>query len=213
MKRNRSQLILTAALAGLLALAIGCTSIEAPPPIATPAPIPTAPATVEQPPALTVDKLRVDLGTLTRNQEATQTFIVMNKGSGPLQLESVTIQDEEGRDEAETVQRGSEVLPGEAAILPVKIGPHSEVGPRNLLITLSSNDPVRPVFTIPVTFTVTESESPPGTGPRLIVDKEIIDNRTVPFDWPLFEQFTLYNAGDEPLVLDGMPIVRVEEGC
>jgi len=59
-----------------------------------------------------------------------------------------------------------------------------------------------------------EEETPPGTGgPRLRIDKEIIDSGAVPYDWPLYEQFTLRNTGDAPLILNVPLGVGVAEGC
>ena len=45
------------------------------------------------------------------------------------------------------------------------------------------------------------------------MDKQTIDFGDIPYDWPLYERFTLRNDGDEPLVLEGTLEARVEEGC
>ncbi len=193
---------------GLLALAVACGKSSG----GGDVPSGSAPSADYSGPALALDKLSVDLGEVSQRQEGFQGFLVINKGDSPLKVGPVTIQVELGCDEAETVKGDTEVQTGEMILLPVKFGPHHEVGPHRILVQLSSNDPVRPLVAVPVSFTVVEAQQPAG-GPRLSVDKESIDIGTVPFDWPLYEQFTLRNVGDAPLVLEGTPVVRVEEGC
>ena len=93
------------------------------------------------------------------------------------------------------------------------MGPHRDLGPHRYSLTLESNDPARARKTLSVRFSVTEPSASRMAGPDLVVDKSIIDIGDVPYDWPMYEQFTLRNAGDQPLVLEGAPVVRVEQGC
>lgn len=211
-----------------MALAAGCAS-SAP---ATPTPTATpSPETTHGAPAIAFDKLWVELGTVARDQQGIQTFLVMNRGDSPLQLEQVSIQVEQGCDAAEVdEERSAEIQPGEAWFLPIKLGQHQELGPHRLLVKVSSNDPDRPLATLGMYFEVAEAPPAPGPGPRLRVDKEMVAIGTVPYDWPLYEQFTLRNDGDQPLVLEfpegalaareawgevseGVLAARIEEGC
>ena len=166
-----------------------------------------------QTPALAFDKLHVDLGTVARDQEGTQTFLVMNRGDEPLEVGPVDIVVEQGCDEVEVGEHDPEVQPGEHMLLPISLGPHRMLGPHRVLLNFQSNDHARPITTLSMQFDV-EEETPSGTGgPRLRVDKEIIDTGVVPYDRPLYEQFTLRNAGDAPLVLNVPMVVGVERGC
>ncbi len=210
MNRKVVRVSLPLVLAALVILAAGCGS-GAP---ATPTPTATSTAGATWgAPTLAFDKLQVDLGTVTRDQLGIQTFLVMNRGEGPLQIGPVEIQVEQGCTIAEAVDGVVRLQIGEMALLPIKIGRHQEIGPHRLLVSVSSNDPAMPVATLSVRFNVIEEPPAGGTGPRLRVDKEMIDIGTVPNEWPLYEQFTLRNQGNETLVLDGVPQVRVEEGC
>lgn len=164
-------------------------------------------------PVLAFDKLDVDLGTVTRDQEGIQTFLVMNRGDGPLELGPVDIVAEQGCSEAEVMDGKSNVQPGGNVLLPIHLGPHNELGPHRILMKVPSNDPNRPLTTLSISFRVEEGQSAEQTGPSLRVDKEMIDIGAVPYDWPLYEQFTLRNAGNEPLMLNGYALVRVSEGC
>jgi hypothetical protein len=164
-------------------------------------------------PALAFDKLQVDLGTVTRDQEGVQTFLIMNRGDGPLEVGPVDLVVEQGCDQAETVQDSLEVRSGEQVLLPVHLGPHRKLGPHRITVNVASNDPSRPSSTLSLRFDVTEEQQGSESGPRLNVDKKTIHIGDVPYDWPLYELFTLRNDGDAPLVLRGVPVVRVEEGC
>lgn len=194
------------ALVVLAALSAGCASGARP----TPTPTPRVSSGV---PVLAFDKRQVDLGTVTRDQQGAATFLVMNRGDRPLQVGPVTVQVEQGGEIAESVKENVHVGPGEVFLLPIKLGDHPQLGPYHLLVNVASNDPATPTATLSVDFNVVEAPPPPGTGPRLRVDKEMIDIGPVPYDWPLYEVFTLRNDGDAPLVLQGKPVVRVEEGC
>lgn len=164
-------------------------------------------------PALAFDKLHADLGTVRSDQEGIQTFLVMNRGSSALEIGTVDIVVEQGCDQVTTTQNAIEIEAGGQALLPVHLGPHLELGPHRLRLNVASNDPSRPSSTLSLSFNVTDSQQRSARGPRLAVDKEFIDIGDVPYDWPMYEQFTLRNTGDAPLDLYGIPIVRVEEGC
>jgi len=157
----------------------------------------------------------VNLGTVYRNQEGVQTFLVMNWSANPLQVGPASVQVEQGCSEAvEMLEPGvSTVPPRKAAILPVKLGQHRQLGPHRVVLTIPSTDPSRPSAALRLSFNVVEEPALEGTGPRLRVDKEVIDIGRVPFDWPLYEQFTLRNDGDALLILEIPPSPRVEQGC
>ncbi len=57
--------------------------------------------------------------------------------------------------------------------------------------------------------------SPPQvTGqPKLVVDRAQIDFGKVPLDKPVKATFILSNIGDQPLALQGIPVVEVKQGC
>ncbi|MBI2165661.1 MAG: hypothetical protein HYU29_04590 [Chloroflexi bacterium] len=167
----------------------------------------------ERAPALAFDKLEADLGVVPASQRGIYTFMVINKGQQVLQVGPVRLRVEQGCDAAETVTGKDTVKPGETVLLPIRLGPHRELGPHLLWIDVSSNDPARPVSGVALRFQVAEDGAASATGPRLRVDKEVIDIGIVPFDWPLYEQFTLRNEGDAPLVIQGTPELRVEGGC
>jgi hypothetical protein len=48
---------------------------------------------------------------------------------------------------------------------------------------------------------------------KLAVDREQIDFGKVPLDKPIKATFVLSNIGDQPLALQGMPVVEVKQGC
>jgi hypothetical protein len=49
--------------------------------------------------------------------------------------------------------------------------------------------------------------------PKLAVDREQIDFGKVPLDKPVKATFVLSNIGDQPLALQGIPVVEVKQGC
>lgn len=194
----------------LLILGTGCAFRQQ----ATPTPTAAPPVAVSQAgPAIAFDKLGVDLGTLAQDSEAVQTFLVINKGDSLLQVGPVKIEALQGGDALRTATGSTGVKPGSVLLLPVTIGPHQELGPHRLLVSVESNDPDRPVATVSLHYTVAREETAPVAGPRLRVDRETVDAGIIPYDWPLYERFILYNDGDAPLVIEGPPVVRVEEGC
>ena len=197
-----------AGVVAVLFAAVGCTS-QAPtkPPGVTP--------TTSLGPVLVVDKVRVDLGTVYQDMQGVQTFLVGNMGGQPLRVDAVSIRVEEGCDVVEVGSKELLVQPGKIALLPVRYGKHQKTGPHRWVVSLSSNDLARPVATVGLSFQVAEARegAQATSGPRLRVDKDIIDTGTVPNDWPMYERFTLYNEGDAPLLLKETPLVRVEEGC
>ena len=72
------------------------------------------------------------------------------------------------------------------------------------------------VALIGVAFWLWPTPGPTMTGagaPRVAVDRTEIDLGRLPFERPARAMFTLSNAGDGPLTLDGSPPVRAVEGC
>ncbi|MBI4338250.1 MAG: DUF1573 domain-containing protein [Chloroflexi bacterium] len=210
MKSRVVKALLALAVAVLAALAAACTS--GPPPSATP-PSVRAEDLVRGAPAITFDKLQVDLGTVPQDQQGVETFLVVNRGEKPLQISSVDVETQQGCEGASTATRDLKIDSGKVAVLPIKLGQHQELGPHRLAVHVQSDDPTRPVADLSMRFTVVAGATSQERGPRLRVDKETIDVGVVPYDWPMYEQFTLRNDGDAPLVLEGVPLVRVEQGC
>lgn len=160
------------------------------------------------------DKRQVDLGTVAQDQQTTQTFLVINLGEMPLKVGPVSVQAEQGCDVAEAFTKGTDELNSdEAGLVFVKVGPHLKLGAHRLMVNVSSNDAATPLAKLSLSFTVAESAARSQTGPRLRVDKDVIDIGTVPNDWPLYEEYTLRNEGDAPLILGNKLEARVEEGC
>ncbi len=58
-----------------------------------------------------------------------------------------------------------------------------------------------------------EAQDRPGGTPRLVLDREVVDLGNFPFGAQAKVVFTLTNAGDGPLRLDGVPRVEVVKGC
>ena len=202
----RASLVLAASLSA--AVAAAC----APAAPAPSAPKPAAPA-VRGAPALDFDTRDVDLGMVPQDQMGVQTFVVMNRGDKPLRVGPVTIDVEQGCATSKTVEQATDVQPGDLVLLPIMFSRHTETGPHRLLVQVPSNDPAKPMTTLSLRFTVSGGAPPSGAGPRLQVDKDMVDIGTVPSNWPMYEQFTLRNVGTAPLTLDKTPVVRVEQGC
>ena len=197
--------------ASIAALAIGC----APSAPAKPNPaVPLSQGRLSGTPALAFDKRQVELGTLAQDQQTTQAFLAFNMGEMPLKVGPVSVQVEQGCDVAEAFVKGTDELKSnEAGLVFVKVGPHRKLGDHRLVMNVSSNDATTPVTKLSMSFTVAESAARSQTGPRLRVDKDVIDIGTVPNDWPLYEEYTLRNEGDAPLILGNKLEARVEEGC
>lgn len=164
-------------------------------------------------PVLAFDKLQVDLGVVPRTQQGTQTFLVMNRGSKPLTVGPVELDVQEGCDQIGVATDSLFLKPNETEQLTITFGRHQQLGPHRVRIHVPSNDPKTPSARLSLRFVVEEDATATGTGPRLAVDKNRINIGFVPYDWPLYEQFTLRNIGDAPLILTADPVVRVEEGC
>jgi hypothetical protein len=52
-----------------------------------------------------------------------------------------------------------------------------------------------------------------GGTPKLVVDRESIDLGPLAFNTPARATFTLTNAGDSALVIEGIPRVHAVKGC
>ncbi len=206
----RAPLILAASLAAAVVASCAPSAPAAPAPGAPVVPTPA----VRGAPALAFDTLAVDMGMVPQDQMGVQTFVVMNRGDKSLRVGPVTIDVEQGCPTARTVEQATDVQPGELVLLPIMFSRHTETGPHRLQVKVPSNDPLKPMTALSLRFTVSGDAPPPAAGPRLQVDKDMVDIGTVPSDWPMYEQFTLRNVGTAPLVLDKTPpVVRVEQGC
>lgn len=167
-----------------------------------------------QPDSLVFDKTQVNLGSVEQDSRGVATFLASNYGGMPITVGPVEVETIQGESGGKSVQGSAvSVNPMKVYPVPVRIGPFSQLGPHRITAKVSSTDPMARASTLTVNLTVVEAPPPPSSGPRLRVDKQLIEGGTVPYNWPLYEQFTLRNDGDAPLVLGGMPKVRTELGC
>ena len=60
---------------------------------------------------------------------------------------------------------------------------------------------------------LSEAQDTPGGRPRLVLDREVVDLGKLPFEKPARVVFTLTNAGNSSLRLDGVPRVQLLQGC
>jgi hypothetical protein len=162
---------------------------------------------------MALDKLDVDVGSLAANDQAVETFLVGNAGRQELRVRVADLRVLEGCDAVEAATEAAAVAAGQLVVLPIVFGPHRDVGPHRYSMTLESNDPARARQTLSVRFTVVDRSPGQVAGPNLLVDKSLVNTGDVPYDWPMYERFTLRNTGDKPLVLEARPTVRVETGC
>ncbi|MBI4310570.1 MAG: hypothetical protein HY681_02220 [Chloroflexi bacterium] len=162
--------------------------------------------------SLVFDKRTVHLGNIEQDAQGVATFMALNYGAMPVDVGPSNVKVLQGADGASALQGSLSVLPQEASLVPVNIGPFSRLGPHRFQLDVASSDPGAKNTTLYVDFNVVEGLEPASGGPRLRIDKQSIDGGNVPYDWPLYEQFTLRNDGDAPLALGGAA-VRVEAGC
>ena len=185
----------------LVLLATGCTPAgrdrEAGPPL----------------PAASFDKLNVELGTVNRTQDGVEAFLAINHTDAPLRFGPVTVVAEEGCSQVGPDVTTGEIPPHSVAKIGLRFGKHDVLGPHRIRANVPFDDPDKTVGPLSVSFTVKEDPLSPGAGPRLNVDKHEVNTGAVPLDWPLYQQFTLRNDGDAPLILTGDPVLRVEQGC
>ncbi len=165
------------------------------------------------PPALAFDKTLVKLGAMEQDSQAVVTFLAINYGAVPINVGPVAMTAVQGDVAGKSLQEAIRVDPQAVYPVQVRIGPFNELGPHKIQAKVSSTDPMARSSTLTIDLTVVEAPPPPAKGPRLRVDKQLIDSGIVPLDWPAYEQFTLRNDGDAPLVLKGTPVLRVELGC
>lgn len=207
-KWAKNVLILPAAL--LLAASFACGSAVGPEENTTPQVRPEPETTI------TFDKPSVDLGTVMDDQLGVQTFLVGNRGDQALMVGPATIRVEQGCDQVATAMTVTEVFPGELSLLPVQFGRYKVLGPHNIVVAVPSTDLNAPMTELRVVFDVAKGPPQPAAAdlvPRLRVDKSEINAGSIPFDWPLYEEFTLRNDGHVPLVIEHAPSVTVVEGC
>ena len=165
-------------------------------------------------PIIAFDKESVELRSVPLDMDALATFLVINRGDAPLRLGQPQVGAGIGGEAGGVGPEAKfEVAPGRAELLTVNVGRQSEEGLHTFAVTVPTNDPRRPAARLSVHARVMKAPADAGPGPRLRLDKEMIFTGTVPYDWPLYEQFVLYNDGDELLVIESEPHVRVEEGC
>jgi hypothetical protein len=162
---------------------------------------------------LAFDTTHVSLGNVEQDSKGTVTFLAINYGALPIKVGPVNIVALQGGDTGSSLQDTVSVSANGVYAIPIQVGPYKQLGPHTMQVTVTSNDPKAQTTTLTVDFTVVEGPARQAKGPRLRVDKQLIDIGNVPYDWPLYEQFTLRNDGDAPLVLAGTPTIRVELGC
>lgn len=164
-------------------------------------------------PIVAFDKESVELRSVPLDMDALATFLVINRGDAPLRLGKPQVGAGGGGEARVSPEAEFEVAPGRAELLTVNVGRQAEEGLHTFDVTVPTNDPRRPAARLSVHARVMKAPADAGPGPRLRVDKEMVFTGTVPYDWPLYEQFVLYNDGDERLVIEPDPQVRTEEGC
>ena len=151
---------------------------------------------------------------MEQDSKGTVTFLAINWGALPISVGPVNIVALQGGDTGSSLRNAVPVSPKGVYAIPIAVGPYKQRGPHTMQLKVASSDPGAQTSTLTVDFTVVEGQGPPAkSGPRLRVDKQLIDIGDVPYDWPLYEEFTLRNDGDAPLVLTGTPTIRVELGC
>ena len=166
------------------------------------------------PDGLAFDKTQVNLGSMELDSRGFITFLAINYGGMPVTVGPVEVETVQGENGGKSVQEGTErVNPMEAYPVRIAVGPFNKLGPHRIRASIASSDPTAKATVVTANFTVVEGPGPQVKGPRLRVDKQSIDIGTVPYNWPLYEQFTLRNDGDAPLVLAATPTVRIELGC
>ncbi|MBI4198122.1 MAG: hypothetical protein HY533_03330 [Chloroflexi bacterium] len=163
--------------------------------------------------ALAFDKREVDLGSVEMGGQGVATFLAINYGALPVDVGPVVVRALEGEAKASSLQGGVPVNPMKVYPIPIRLGPHTTLGPHRLEAQVTSTDPSAPRTSLILKYNVIEGPPPAVAGPRLRLDKQLIDGGVIPYDWPLYEQFTLRNDGDAPLALAGRPVVRTELGC
>lgn len=162
---------------------------------------------------LAFDKIHVNLGNVEQDSKGTVTFLAINYGAHPIKVGPVNIVALRGGDTGKSLQDTVPVSPNGVYAIPIQVGPYKQLGHHTMQVTVTSNDAKAQTTNLTVDFTVVEGPVRQVKGPRLRIDKQLIDIGNVPYDWPLYEQFTLRNDGDAPLVLTGTPSIRVELGC
>ncbi|MBI4304954.1 MAG: hypothetical protein HY678_01415 [Chloroflexi bacterium] len=162
---------------------------------------------------MALDKVEADLGNIAADSQAFESMVVANFGTSLLSVAVTSTEVVDGCGTVSLPSTSAQVPAQKVAELPVVFGPHTESGPHAYRIQLASDDPERPLTTVNVRFNVVEPPATRSGGPWLRVDKEAVNIGPVPYDSPLYEHFTLWNAGDQPLVLAGTPQLRVEDGC
>jgi hypothetical protein len=163
---------------------------------------------------LAFDTTHVNLGNVEEDSKGTVTFLAINWGATPISVGPVNVVALQGGDTGSSLRDAVPVRPNDVYVIPIMVGPYKQLGPHTLQVKVTSSDPRAQTPILTVDFTVVEGQARQAKGgPRLRVDKQLIDIGDVPYDWPLYEQFTLRNDGDAPLVLAGTPTIRVELGC
>lgn len=209
MRRTARLLILLPASLLILGVLIGCGDNEPSDPLDAA----TLSSSEIMGPHLAMDKEAVDIWGVRKDEKTFQTFLIMNRGDQPLEIGVPRIRAIQGCDVVTTAQQGTTIPPGEVNLLSVLLGRHLESGPHEIAVDIPSNDPNRPITTVVLRFDVSDEAVEPASGPRLLIDKSGINIGVVPLDWPMFERFGLRNIGDETIVLDGIPKIKVLEGC
>ncbi|GEM_PF-1551048 len=203
LRRNASRFLLAALAFAALALGTACSFGESP-----------GNSSGDQPDGLAFDKTQVNLGSMDLDSRGFITFLAINYGGLPVTVGPVEVETVQGESAGKSVQGGTErVNPMDAYPVRIAVGPFNKLGPHRIRASIASSDPTAKATVVTANFTVVEGPGPQVKGPRLRVDKQSIDIGTVPYNWPLYEQFTLRNDGDAPLVLAATPTVRIELGC
>lgn len=195
---KRSILAFLAVAAFAVVIACGESSVE-------PTQVPTG---------IVFDKQSVTIDGVMEGQEVTQTFLVMNRTLRPVIVKSVEVLDASECDEVLVPQSTFVVPPEGISVLSVRMRGHeASASPHTVSLALKTMDGGDTEDRLAITFRQVTAALEVQSGPRLGVDRNTVDIGDIPYDWPMHEKFVLFNYGDQPLQLDGVPLVRVLEGC
>lgn len=160
------------------------------------------------------DKQSVTIEGVTEGQDVTQPFLLINRGEQAAIVKNVSVVDASECDHVVVPESSFFVPPGEVSVMSVLMNGHKpSASPHTVLVGVQTQQGGDIRTELAITFR--EVIAAPGvqSGPRLGVDHLSVNIGTIPYNWPMHERFEIYNYGDQPLQLDGAPLIRILEGC
>ncbi len=163
---------------------------------------------------LEIDKQTVTIEGALEGRPVTQTFLLVNRGDQASIVSDVSLLDSSECDQVELPRSPFFVPPGDSLLMSVKMKPHSaSETPHNIQIGMKTQEGGDELTKLSINIESIAPAKLSSTGPRLGIDRTSIDIGKIPYNWPMHEQFELFNYGDEPLRFDGTPLIRILEGC